>query len=101
MKAIRRQAGRLPALLLAAGAALAACTSTSPSVTTPIEVASSAAAAIPAYYVALSHEPDPPAPDQAIGGDAVTGAVLARVSPPAGSTFAGVAGAGDDRTFVL
>ena len=101
MKAIRRHAGRLPALLLAAGAALAACTSTSPGVTTPIEVASSAAATIPAYYVALSHAPDTPAPDQAIVGDAVTGAVLARVSPPAGSTFAGVAGAGDDRTFVL
>jgi hypothetical protein len=56
---------------------------------------------IPAYYVALSHPPDRATPNQAIVGNAVTGQVLSRVSPPAGTTFAGIAGAGDDRTYVL
>ena len=34
-------------------------------------------------------------------GETLTGARLATITPPAGSTFAGVTGAADDRTFVL
>jgi hypothetical protein len=55
----------------------------------------------PDYYVALSHPPDEASPNQVIVGNAATGHVLSRVTPPPGTTFAGVAGAADDRTFVL
>jgi hypothetical protein len=59
------------------------------------------ASAVPDYYVALSHPPDAATPNQVIVGNAATGQVLSRVSPPAGTTFAGVAGAADDRTFIV
>jgi hypothetical protein len=59
------------------------------------------ASAVPGYYVALSHPPDAATPNQVIVGNAATGRVLSRVSPPAGTTFAGVAGAADDRTFIV
>jgi hypothetical protein len=71
--------------------------------------------ALPRYFVALngfeSFGP-PSAPgqsgpakplraDSVIVGETLTGERLATISPPAGSTFAGVTGAADDRTFVL
>lgn len=57
-------------------------------------------AAIPRYYVTLSPETRNPVRD-AIVGDDRTGAKLATFAPPAGATFAGMAAAPDDRTFVL
>jgi hypothetical protein len=67
----------------------------------PLPSSAMPASAAPDYYVALSHPPDEASPNQVIVGNAATGHVLSRVSPPAGTTFAGVAGAADDRTFVL
>jgi hypothetical protein len=61
----------------------------------------SSAGVVPRYYVALSHPPDTATPNQVIVGNAATGRVLSRVAPPAGTTFAGVAGAADDRTFIV
>jgi WD40-like Beta Propeller Repeat len=71
--------------------------------------------ALPEYFVAISgletNGPLPPAgqsgpakdplPDSVVVGETLTGKRLATVKPPAGSTFAGVTGAADDRTFVL
>jgi hypothetical protein len=42
-----------------------------------------------------------PKADSVIVGETLTGNRLATVNPPAGSTFVGVTGAADDRTFVL
>lgn len=57
-------------------------------------------ATIPRYYVLVS--PRIPAVSVAARvADSRTGAVLARVRPPAHRMFAGVTGAADDRTFVL
>ena len=67
----------------------------------PVPSSATSASAVPDYYVALSHPPDAATPNQVIVGNAATGHVLSRVSPPAGTTFAGVAGAADDRTFIL
>jgi hypothetical protein len=71
--------------------------------------------ALPRYFVAISGletmGPLPPAgqsgpakdplPDSVVVGDTLTGKLLTTVKPPAGSTFVGVTGAADDRTFVL
>lgn len=57
--------------------------------------------AVPAYYVALDNAPSQGSPDPVVVGDTFTGERLATVSPPARSTFVGLAGAADDRTFVL
>ena len=71
--------------------------------------------ALPGYFVAIngfeSQGPLPPPgqsgqvkapkPDSLIVGETLTGQRLATIPPPAGSTFAGVTGAADDRTFVL
>lgn len=70
--------------------------------------------ALPGYFVAInglevrgqdsSGQSGPlkaPKPDSVIVGETLTGKRLATISPPAGSTFAGVTGAADDRTFVL
>lgn len=72
--------------------------------------------ALPDYFVAIKDleviGPLPPAgqssgplkapkPDSVIVGETLTGKRLATIAPPAGSTFAGVTGAADDRTFVL
>jgi hypothetical protein len=70
--------------------------------------------ALPRYFVALNgFEASPalspgqsgpakaPKADSVIVGETLTGKRLATVIPPAGSTFAGVTGAADDRTFVL
>ncbi len=70
--------------------------------------------ALPGYFVAInglevvgphtpgqSGPPKAPKPDSVIVGETLTGQRLATISPPAGSTFAGVTGAADDRTFVL
>jgi hypothetical protein len=67
----------------------------------PLPSSATSASAVPDYYVALSHPPDEPTPNQVIVGNAATGHVLSRVSPPGGTTFSGVAGAANDRTFVL
>jgi hypothetical protein len=67
----------------------------------PLPSSAMPATAAPDYYVALSHPPDEATPNQVIVGSSATGHVLSRVSPPAGTTFSGVAGAADDRTFVL
>jgi hypothetical protein len=39
--------------------------------------------------------------DSVVVGETLTGSRLTTISPPAGSTFTGVTGAADDRTFVL
>ena len=71
--------------------------------------------ALPGYFAAISGletiAPLPsgqssgatkaPKPDSVIVGETLTGQRLATISPPAGSTFVGVTGAADDRTFVL
>jgi hypothetical protein len=71
--------------------------------------------ALPRYFVAISGlaimGPLPPAgqsapakdplPDSVVVGDTLTGERLTTIKPPAGSTFVGVTGAADDRTFVL
>jgi hypothetical protein len=58
-------------------------------------------AAFPAYYVALNDALSQEAPDQVVVGSTVTGTRLATVSPPAHSSFVGISGAADDRTFVV
>ena len=91
----------------------------SPAVSRPGASATAAAPAdpeaLPEYFVAISglaiHGPLPPAgqsapakeplPDSVVVGDTLTGQRLATIKPPAGSTFVGVTGAADDRTFVL
>ncbi len=67
----------------------------------PVPPAHAASSAIPAYYVALNNALSQNSPDQVVVGDTFTGARLATVSPPAHSTFVGMTGAADDRTFVL
>lgn len=67
----------------------------------PVPLSHAAFPAIPVYYVALNNAPSQKSPDQVVVGDTFTGARLATVSPPAHSTFVGMAGAEDDRTFVL
>jgi hypothetical protein len=70
--------------------------------------------ALPGYFVAINGfqagpTPSPgqsgplkaPKPDSVIVGETLTGKRLATIAAPAGSTFAGVTGAADDRTFVL
>jgi hypothetical protein len=71
--------------------------------------------AVPGYFVAISDLAitDPqlspgqggiakdPQPDSVVVGETLTGKRLATITPPAGSTFVGVTGAADDRTFVL
>jgi hypothetical protein len=64
---------------------------------------------VPEYYVtldnasikALNDSYRDSSPFQAVVGGTFTGARLATVNPPAGSTFAGVTAAADDRTFAL
>jgi hypothetical protein len=81
----------------------------------PVPVAPADPDALPGYFVALSgletDGPMPPAgqsapakdpsPDSVVVGETLTGKRLATIKPPAGSTFVGVTGAADDRTFVL
>jgi hypothetical protein len=62
---------------------------------------SAAVPAVPRYYVALNNPHVATARDQVVVGDTLTGKRLAAVSPPKGSTFGGVTGAADDRSFVL
>jgi hypothetical protein len=71
--------------------------------------------ALPGYFVAIndlegqvplrspgqSGTVKEPKADSAIVGETLTGERLATIVPPAGSTFVGVTGAADDRTFVL
>jgi hypothetical protein len=73
--------------------------------------------AVPQYFVAISNlkttgsvTPEPtgkgdllglPRPDSVVVADTLTGQRLATLTPPAGSTFIGVTGARDDRTFLL
>ena len=57
---------------------------------------------VPAYYAGLAKTSDAEtSPEQIVVGDTVTGKRLATVAPPAGTTFAGITGAADDRTFVV
>lgn len=65
----------------------------------PAKRPATASGAVPRYYA------DPVAAGKnswsdLVIGDLFTGARLATIAPPAGSTFANVTGAGDDRTFV-
>lgn len=84
--------------------------------TAPIPAATPAdPEALPRYFVAISNLaligplPGPgqsgtataARPDSVIVGDTLTGQRLATITPPAGSTFIGVTGARDDRTFLL
>ena len=74
-----------------------------PSPAPPAPAANPPAAGIPRYYVQLDayNGTTPGYQRDAIVGDSHTGKVLASVKPPAGLTFAGVAGGADDRTFAL
>ena len=80
-----------------------------PTSTRPAKHAVAPVAGIPEYYVTLDNPSDKPlndayrdaSPFQAVVGGTFTGARLATVDPPTGSTFAGVTAAADDRTFVL
>ena len=57
---------------------------------------------VPTYYAGLAKTSDvQTSPEQIVVGDTVTGKRLATVAPPAGTTFAGITGAADDRTFVV
>jgi hypothetical protein len=57
---------------------------------------------VPAYYAGLAKTSDAEtSPEQIVVGDTVTGKRLATVAPPTGTTFAGITGAADDRTFVV
>lgn len=57
-------------------------------------------AAIPRYYATLTPQAENPVRDVILADDR-TGKKLATFTPPAGATFAGVAAAPDDRTFIL
>jgi hypothetical protein len=70
--------------------------------------------ALPKYFVAISDleiSPLPaagqsgpakdPKPDSVVVGETLTGKRVATITPPTGSTFVGVTGAADGRTFVL
>lgn len=57
---------------------------------------------VPAYYAGLAKTSGAPtSPEQIVVVGTVTGKRLAAVTPPAGTTFAGITGAADDRTFVV
>jgi Sigma-70 region 2 len=57
---------------------------------------------VPAYYAGLAKASGAQtSPEQIVVGQTVTGKRLATVAPPAGTTFAGITGAADDRTFVV
>jgi hypothetical protein len=80
-----------------------------PSATWPATHAVAPVPGVPEYYVTLGNAAGQSpgddyrnaSPFQAIVGGTFTGARLATVNPPGGSTFAGVTAAADDRTFVL
>jgi hypothetical protein len=95
-------------------AASATGPATSPSAGPAATAAPADPEALPGYFVAINGlevtnkitpgqggvAKSPPA-DSVIVGETLTGKRLATIAPPAGSTFAGVTGAADDRTFVL
>lgn len=58
------------------------------------------AAGVPRYYAALV-QAGASGPEQVQVRETLTGHLIATVRPPAGSTFAGITGAADDRTWVL
>lgn len=60
-----------------------------------------AVSGVPPYYVALYRLGKSPAPFGLAIGNTFTGARLATIAPPRGSSFIGVTGAADDRTFVV
>ena len=63
---------------------------------------SRSASSVPPYYVTLSPHAGRIQPlNDLVVGDARTGQQLASLAPPAGTTFFGVTGAADDRTFVV
>ena len=63
---------------------------------------SRSASSVPPYYVTLSPHAGRIQPlNDLVVGDALTGQQLASLAPPAGTTFFGVTGAADDRTFVV
>jgi len=67
---------------------------------TPATSGSTAAAAIPRYYVALAYG-SARSGEKAVVGDDQTGRTVAVLNPAAAQDFYGVTGAADDRTFVL
>jgi len=57
---------------------------------------------VPTYYAALiKASGEQTAPEQIVIGETLTGKRVATIAPPAGTTFAGITGAADDRTFVV
>lgn len=56
---------------------------------------------VPPHYVALIRPGKSPAQASLAIGDTISGARLATIAPPRGSSFIGVTGAADDRTFVV
>lgn len=72
----------------------------------PPSTSGSASSAVPTYDVTLAPQSDAPfyraqPLNDLVVGDALTGRQLASLAPPAGTTFYGVTGAADDRTFVV
>jgi hypothetical protein len=69
----------------------------------PSVAAGSTASVPPPYYVTLSPQTGQGTfpPSDLVVGDTRTGRRLATLTPPAGSSFFGVTGAADDRTFVI
>jgi hypothetical protein len=54
---------------------------------------------VPSYYAALT-QPASGGPDQVQVRETLTGGLTATIHPPQGTTFAGITGAADDRTWV-
>jgi hypothetical protein len=64
--------------------------------------ASAGPGGIPRYYVALSPTSSKSgAANRVVAGDSLTGKTIAAFLPPAGTSFASVYGAADDRTFIV
>lgn len=63
--------------------------------------AGASVSSVPAHYVALLRPGKGSGPSSLAIGDTITGARLATIPPPRGSSFIGVTGAADDRTFVV
>jgi hypothetical protein len=94
------------AVVIAVALSLVIVKSQSNGPTVPPSTPGSASSVVPPYYVTLS--PQTGAPhyrfqplNDLVVGDALTGQQLASLTPPAGTTFFGVTGGADDRTFVV
>jgi hypothetical protein len=67
--------------------------------TAPASTAAMFPEGVPRYYAALT-QPASGGPDQVQVRETLTGGLIATIHPPQGTTFAGITGAADDRTWV-